>query len=357
MIVGFALLNAAFLVGLLVLFRRLRSVQERLDRLVLEHDALANRVLIISLNRVQAERSPPPLLSPAVTAQRVPEPPETEILRLLETAGRIEYEHPIERSKFAGVLVALIIGIPIICATIVFPSSSDSNLDTATKLATTNPETEAASSLSLPPSPAAREGSHAATDSVDSIRPALLHHPEFSDLSKGEPLIVSFPNNPTAAESVRTLLSERASIDSQVVSAPGLSQPLSKADSNVAPIAERDPPLTADIINYSSPAPLEDRQMNAIKSKSTTPDYETGAESAPDHQRRAKSTAGAGNIATVPVLGLPDSAASTKLQSVIPLPRARPKLLHQHAHQQDRQSAGRILSSSILVHGDDKLQL
>jgi hypothetical protein len=52
---GFALLCAAFTAGLLIAFRRQRSLKRRVDRLVLDHNVLAGRVLLLTLNRVPAQ--------------------------------------------------------------------------------------------------------------------------------------------------------------------------------------------------------------------------------------------------------------------------------------------------------------
>jgi hypothetical protein len=67
---GFALLAAIFIAGLLIVFRRLRSLKRRLDRLVLDHNILANRALLFTLNRVQAE----PIVSPTSAPSIAPGP-------------------------------------------------------------------------------------------------------------------------------------------------------------------------------------------------------------------------------------------------------------------------------------------
>jgi hypothetical protein len=88
---GFALLAAIFIAGLLIVFRRLRSLKRRLDRLVLDHNILANRALLFTLNRVQAE----PIVSPTSAPSIAPGPKlgsaQTEIgrspIELVDTEG------------------------------------------------------------------------------------------------------------------------------------------------------------------------------------------------------------------------------------------------------------------------------
>jgi hypothetical protein len=78
---GFALLGAISIAALMIVFRRLRSLKRRLDRLVADHDILANRALLFTLNRVHAE----PIVSPTLAPSIAPEPnlgsPQMEIGR------------------------------------------------------------------------------------------------------------------------------------------------------------------------------------------------------------------------------------------------------------------------------------
>ena len=50
-----AALCAAFTAGLMIAFRRQRSLKRRLDHLALDHNLLADRVLLLTLNRVPAQ--------------------------------------------------------------------------------------------------------------------------------------------------------------------------------------------------------------------------------------------------------------------------------------------------------------
>jgi hypothetical protein len=56
---GFASLCATFTAGLVIAFRRQRSLKRRVDRLVLDHNILADRVLLLTLNRGPAQAIEP----------------------------------------------------------------------------------------------------------------------------------------------------------------------------------------------------------------------------------------------------------------------------------------------------------
>jgi hypothetical protein len=79
---GVALLCAACATGLSIAFRRQRSLTKRLDRIVLDHNLVADRLLLLTLNRVPAE--PIAVPSPGKLADDRPEAEtaQTEILRL-----------------------------------------------------------------------------------------------------------------------------------------------------------------------------------------------------------------------------------------------------------------------------------
>jgi hypothetical protein len=94
---GFALLGAIFIAGLLIVFRRLRSLKRRLDRLVVDHDLLASRVLLFTLNRAHAEPIVPPTSAPSIAPNPNPGPAQTEIgrspIRLVDIEGVVQAEH------------------------------------------------------------------------------------------------------------------------------------------------------------------------------------------------------------------------------------------------------------------------
>jgi hypothetical protein len=105
---GFALLAAIFIAALMIVFRRLRSLKTRLDRLVLDHNILANRALLFTLNRVQAE----PIVSPTLAPSIAPDPnlgsPQLEIgrspiiRRVVGIEGAVQSEPPSGSPPFPG---------------------------------------------------------------------------------------------------------------------------------------------------------------------------------------------------------------------------------------------------------------
>ena len=104
---GFALLAAIFIAGLLIAFRRLRSLKRRLDRLVVDHNILANRALLSTLNRVHAEPIVSPTLAPSIAPDPNPGPAPTEIRRLptrqlVGIEGAVKSEHPSTSPPFPG---------------------------------------------------------------------------------------------------------------------------------------------------------------------------------------------------------------------------------------------------------------
>jgi hypothetical protein len=56
---GFAVFGVAMAAVLLIGFRRQRRLTRRLERLVLDHNLLADRVLLLTLNRVPAPPNEP----------------------------------------------------------------------------------------------------------------------------------------------------------------------------------------------------------------------------------------------------------------------------------------------------------
>jgi hypothetical protein len=52
---GFAVFGIAVAAALLIAFRTQRSLKRRLDRLVRDHNLLADRVLMLTLNRIPAQ--------------------------------------------------------------------------------------------------------------------------------------------------------------------------------------------------------------------------------------------------------------------------------------------------------------
>jgi hypothetical protein len=104
---GFALLGAISIAALMIVFRRLRSLKRRLDRLVRQYDELANRVLLLTLNRVQAEPIVSPTLAPSIAPDPNPGPAPAEIRRLptrqlVGIEGAVKSEHPSTSPPFPG---------------------------------------------------------------------------------------------------------------------------------------------------------------------------------------------------------------------------------------------------------------
>ena len=79
---GFALLGVIFIAALMIVFRRLRSLNSRLDRLVADHDILANRALLFTLNRVHAEPIVPSSPEQSADARLEAQLARTDIHRL-----------------------------------------------------------------------------------------------------------------------------------------------------------------------------------------------------------------------------------------------------------------------------------
>jgi hypothetical protein len=79
---GVALLFAAFAAGLLIAFRRQHSLKRRIDRLMLDHNLLADRVLLLSLNRVPAQATEPSSPERSSDGRRETGPAETEVHRI-----------------------------------------------------------------------------------------------------------------------------------------------------------------------------------------------------------------------------------------------------------------------------------
>ena len=79
MFLAFVLLSVVLIIGLFVLFRKLRFLQGRLDKLVLEHNGLENRVLMLAVRT----NSTPPVSASSSDNTRVPKPAHTEMRRLL----------------------------------------------------------------------------------------------------------------------------------------------------------------------------------------------------------------------------------------------------------------------------------
>jgi hypothetical protein len=79
---GFAVFGVAMAAALLIGFRRQRWLTRRLQRLVLDHNLLADRVLLLTLNRVPAPPTEPS--SPEQSSDGRPdgETAQTEIHRL-----------------------------------------------------------------------------------------------------------------------------------------------------------------------------------------------------------------------------------------------------------------------------------
>jgi hypothetical protein len=103
---GFALLGAIFIAALMIVLRRLRSFKRRLDQLVRQYNELANRVLLLTLNRVQADTIVPPLSALSIASGAKPGSAQTEIggapIRLVDTEGLAKSEHPSESPPFSG---------------------------------------------------------------------------------------------------------------------------------------------------------------------------------------------------------------------------------------------------------------
>jgi len=88
---GFVVLCAALTAGLVIAFRRQRSFKRQLDRLVLDYNLLAGRVLLLTLNRVPAQPigplSPEVSDSPAAAEKARTEIHRLEVLRLRRVDG------------------------------------------------------------------------------------------------------------------------------------------------------------------------------------------------------------------------------------------------------------------------------
>jgi hypothetical protein len=78
---GFALWNAVLVAGLLIVFRRQRSLQTRMDRLVLDHTLLLDRVMLLTLNRAPAQAIEPSSRAPTDRPIEA-EPSRNEVHRL-----------------------------------------------------------------------------------------------------------------------------------------------------------------------------------------------------------------------------------------------------------------------------------
>jgi hypothetical protein len=97
---AFAVLSAALAAGLVIAFRRQRSFKRQLDRLVLDYNLLANRVLLLTLNRVPAQPIGPLSPEEPSDSRAAPEKARTEIhhqevLRL----GRVDGPKPDENAR------------------------------------------------------------------------------------------------------------------------------------------------------------------------------------------------------------------------------------------------------------------
>ena len=103
---GLALLGAICVAALMIVFRRLRSLKRRLDRLVADHDVLANRVLLFTLNRAHAEPIAPATSATSIAPDPNPGPAETDTrrppIRLVDKEGLPKSERPSESPPFPG---------------------------------------------------------------------------------------------------------------------------------------------------------------------------------------------------------------------------------------------------------------
>jgi hypothetical protein len=94
----FAVLCAAFTAGLLTAFRKQRLLKRRLDRLVRDHNLLADRVLMLTLSRIPARAIES--LSPEQSDGRpAAETPRTEIHPPTPSDPPPEPPHPPSRPK------------------------------------------------------------------------------------------------------------------------------------------------------------------------------------------------------------------------------------------------------------------
>jgi hypothetical protein len=108
MFAGFALLSAICIAGLLIVSRQLRLVRSRLDQLVRQYDELANRVLLLTLNRVQPDQIVPPTSATSIAPDPNPGPAETDtrrspiIRQVVGIEGAVQSEHPSGSPPFPG---------------------------------------------------------------------------------------------------------------------------------------------------------------------------------------------------------------------------------------------------------------
>jgi hypothetical protein len=103
---GFALLSAICITGLLIVFRQLRLVRKRLYQLVRQYNELANRVFLLTLNRVQPDQIAPPTSAPSIAADPNPGSAQTGILgspiRLVDIEGVVKSEHQSTSPPLSG---------------------------------------------------------------------------------------------------------------------------------------------------------------------------------------------------------------------------------------------------------------
>jgi hypothetical protein len=106
MTAGFALLGAVCITGLLIVFRQLRLVRTRLDQLVRQYNELANRGLLLTLNRVQVDRIVPSTPATSIAPDPNLGSAQTEIdrspIQLVDTEALAKSEHPSGSPPFPG---------------------------------------------------------------------------------------------------------------------------------------------------------------------------------------------------------------------------------------------------------------
>jgi hypothetical protein len=83
---GFAVFGIAVVAALLIAFRTQRSLKRRLDRLVLDQNLLADRVLLLTLNRVPAPPTEPSSRKQSSDGRPDRETTEPEIHHLLRVS-------------------------------------------------------------------------------------------------------------------------------------------------------------------------------------------------------------------------------------------------------------------------------